>query len=233
MAMCFLLGFGVFAESASAAKRVAFVVGIDTYDNLGEDDQLRKPVNDAKAISKTLTNIGFEVTEGFNLTIDEFDEKWQKVLNNTTAKDTLLFYFSGHGVEVGGENFLLPRTVPYFEFGRDKRFKRKSISVSDLLDDLKFGDSQTPEVTVMILDACRDNPTIPSKYKKGIGSKGGLIEIPKARGKFLMYAAAPGQVALEQLAPDDKHPNSIYTRTLLPFLEQPNLSIQDLAIKAR
>ena len=223
----------IMSTSVLAAKQIAFVVGIETYENLGPEDQLDNPVRDAKAVSQSLRNLGFDVIEGINLTISEFDDKWQKVLDKTTSKDTLVFFFSGHGVEVDGENLLLPRDIPYFKFGRHKKFQRRSVSVTDLFSDLRTGDRQPPKVTIMILDACRDNPTIPSEYKKGFGRKEGLAEIPKARGSFIMYSAAPGKISLDRLGANDQHPNSVYTRILLPLIEQLNLSIQDMAIKVR
>ena len=222
------------STQALAAKRVAFVVGISTYDHLGEEQQLANPVHDAEAMARTLTTLGFEVVSGIDLTITEFDTKWQQVLNQLTGEDTLVFFFSGHGVEVDGENLLLPRDVPYFRFGRHTQFKRQSISVTQLLQDLRLGDRSPPQVTVMIFDACRDNPTIPAEFKSGGGApQGGLVKDPKVRGTFLMYAAEAGKVSMDRFGPSDRIPQSVYTRTLLPLLQQPNLSIQDLAIQVK
>ena len=214
-------------------KRIAFVVGINRYDNLGEK-QLERAADDAREISRTLKNLGFDVTEGIDVTISEFDTKWQAILEKITSEDTLVFFFSGHGVEVDAENMLLPRDIPYFQFGRHTQFKRKAISVSQLMEDLKTGDRQQPKVTVMILDACRDNPTIPPEYRtKGGAPQGGLAKVQKTRGTFMMYAAEPGKVSLDRLGPGDTDPNSVYTRSLLSLLKQPNLTIQDLAIKVK
>lgn len=220
--------------SAAEGKRVAFVVGINKYENLGKDRQLERAVNDAREVSRTLRKIGFQVTEGIDVTTSEFDSKWQNVLNSLTEEDTFVLFFSGHGVEVDGENLLLPRDIPYFKFGRHRQFKRQAVSVSELMNDLRTGDHQHPKVTVMILDACRENPTIPPEYRtKGGKRKGGLAAINKTGGMFILYAAAPGTVSLDRLGPDDTDPNSVYTRSLLPLLNQANLSIQDLAIKVR
>jgi hypothetical protein len=219
---------------AAEGKRVAFVVGINTYDSLAKDQQLENAVSDAREISRTLKHVGFEVIEGLDVKILDFDKKWQAVLETMTSEDTLVFFFSGHGVEVDGENLLLPRDIPYFEFGRHKQFQRKAISVSELMKDLQTGDRQHPKVTIMILDACRENPTIPPQYRtKGGKPQGGLARAPKTRGTFMMYAAEPGKVSLDRLGPADKDPNSVYTRSLLPLLKQTNLSIQDLAIKVK
>ena len=219
---------------ATDGKRIAFVVGINIYDNLAKERQLANAVNDAQETSRTLKKVGFDVVEGINVTISDFDKKWQAILERMTSEDTLVFFFSGHGVEVDGENLLLPRDIPVFEFGRHKQFQRRAVSVSELLKDLRTGDRQHPKVTVMILDACRENPTIPPEYRtKGGMPQGGLAKVPKTRGTFMLYAAEPGKVSLDRLGPLDKHPNSVYTRSLLPLLEQTNLPIQDLAIKVK
>lgn len=219
---------------AKEGKRVAFVVGINTYDNFGKDKHLERAVSDARAISQTLKALGYEVIEGIDVTLSDFDKKWQAAVEKTTPEDTLLFFFSGHGVEIDGENFLLPRDVPFFAFGRDKQFKRRAVSVTELLADLKTGDRKSPKVTVVILDACRDNPTIPSQYKtKSMLPQGGLAKVPKTRGTFMLYAAEPGKLSLDRLGPDDTDPNSVFTRSLLPLVGQANLSIQSLAIQVK
>lgn len=220
------------ATLADEGKRIAFVVGINKYEKLGKN--LERAVNDAREVSRTLRNIGFQVTEGIDVTTSEFDAKWQNVLNSLTKEDTFVLFFSGHGVEVDGENLLLPRDIPYFKYGRHQLFKRQAVSVSELMNDLRTGDRQHPKVTVMILDACRENPTIPPEYRTKSGkSKGGLAEVKNTGGTFILYAAAPGTVSLDRLGPDDTDPNSVYTRSLLPLLNQANLSIRDLAVKVK
>ena len=233
LAILSLLGLAMETEPVSAAKRIAFVVGISKYDNLGDDKQLDNPVLDAQAIARKLGKLGFDVTTGMNLTRSQFNAKWQDVLDKTTSEDTLPFFYSGHGVEVDRQNFLLPRDIPYFKSSRHTQLKRESISVAELLADLRTGDREAPKITVMILDACRDDPTLSAEYKKGLGVQGGLAKIPTPQGTFIMYAAAPGKVSLDRLGAKDIIKNSVYTRTLLPLLGNPRLSIQDLAIKVR
>lgn len=227
-----LFGLVILAKPV-AAKRIAFVVGNSSYDNLGADQQLDNPVHDAREISRKLVKLGFDVEKGEDLTRTEFFNKWQEILDKTSSDDTLAFFYSGHGVEIDGQNYLLPSNIPYFKYGRHSQLKHESISVSDLLADLRSGDRQPPKVTVVILDACRDDPTIPPEYKKTLGRKRGLAQIPTPQGTFIMYAAAPGSVSLDRLGPDDTVKTSVYTRTLLPLLEPTSLSIQDLAIKVR
>lgn len=232
MAVLSLLTLALLSTPVSAAKRIAFVVGIDTYDNLGPDDQLLNPVNDARAISRKLQELEFDVTDGPNVSRRQFNTKWQDILDKTTADDTLVLFYSGHGVQVDGQNYLLPRDIPYIKHGRSNELKREALNVSELLLDLRTGDRQPPKVTVMILDACRDDPTIPSGFK-GFGPKGGLASMFPPEGTFIMFSAAAGESALDVLGSEDTSKNSVYTRTLLPLLDEPNLSLPVLARELR
>ena len=215
-----------------AAQKIAFVVGINTYDNLPEHRQLKNPVNDAHGVSRTLRNLRFDVTEKHDLSRSEFYEAWQNLLDKIADEDTLLFFFSGHGVQIDGQNYLLPRSVPYIQYGRQAQLARESISVSELLQDLVSGDRTHPKVTVMILDACRDNPLIPSTIK-GVEDLGGLATVEAPEGTFVMYSAANNQIALDRLSANDQTPYSVYTRALLPLMTRADLTIQQLAVTLR
>lgn len=149
---------------AAEGKRVAFVVGIGTYDNLAADKQLRNAVNDAEGVSAKLTEIGFQVTKASNLTRPAFNAKWQNVLDSLTRDDTFVLFFSGHGVQIDGQNYLLPRDIPFIEYGRQAQLTREAISLNEILTELTTGDRTHPKQTVVILDACRDNPLIPPGY---------------------------------------------------------------------
>ncbi len=214
--------------AAAEGKRVAFVVGIGTYNNLSSDKQLNNAVNDAEGVSAKLSEIGFRVTKAPNLTRSAFNEKWQNVLDGLTRDDTFVLYFSGHGVQVGGQNYLLPRDIPYIEYGRDEQLKREAISLNELLADLSTGDRPHPQSSVVILDACRDNPLIPPGYKNA-STAGGLAGLPESDGMFVMYAAASNRTALDRLSPSDNAKYSVFTRTLLPLIGRTDLSIQELS----
>ena len=233
MALAISVGLVVLSP-VFAAKRVAFVVGIDTYDNLGPEDQLSRTTNDAKAVSEALQLADFQGNPEFNLTRSEFNKKWQEFLEKIQPEDTVAFYFSGHGVEIEGLNYLLPRDVPFIQYGRQAQLRRESLAVSEFLLDLW---DRKPRVVLFILDACRDNPMIPPEYrgKGAYKKKGGLAKIePLPKGTFIMYSADSSQIALESLpGKKDKNPNSVYTRVLVPLLKTPKLSIVKLAVRLR
>jgi formylglycine-generating enzyme len=222
------------AEPALAAegKRVAFVVGIGTYDNLSADKQLKNAVNDAEGVSAKLTEIGFQVTKAPNLTRPAFNAKWQNVLNSLTKDDTFVLFFSGHGVQIDGQNYLLPRDIPFIEYGRQAQLTREAISLNEILIELTSGDRTHPKQSVVILDACRDNPLIPPGYKSVSTSKG-LAKVPESDGIFVLYAAASNRTALDRLSPNDPVKNSVFTRALLPLLGHKDLSIQELSTRLK
>ena len=212
------------AWPAHAQKKHAFVVGIDKYDNLAADRQLLKAVGDSRAISDTLTAMGIKVVTEPNVTRPAFNERWQSFLDEIKPGDTAAFVFSGHGVEINGANYLLPRDVPRLRLGRDEQLKRESLALAEILADLR---ERRPGFSLIVLDACRDNPF--SEGAKAIGSAKGLARIDPPEGTFIMYSAGAHQTALDRLAETDKATTSVYTRTLVPLLKTPGLSLLDMA----
>ena len=223
-----LIGVIHVSSSAAAGKQVAFVVGIETYDKLPVHQQLKNAVHDAEGVSAELTKIGFTVMGKPNLSRSAFNAQWQDVLDTLTEEDTFLLYFSGHGVQIDGQNYLLPRDIPYIQYGRQLQLTREAISLNQLLADLTMGDRPHPKRSVVILDACRDNPLVPPGYKGG-NTRGGLANVDASNGLFVMYSAANNRTALDRLSPEDPVPYSVFTRVLLPLLGRQDLTIQELS----
>lgn len=217
---------------AAEGKRVAFVVGIGTYDNLAADKQLRNAVNDADGVSAKLSEIGFQVTKASNLTRSSFNAKWQNILDSLGKDDTFVLFFSGHGVQIDGQNYLLPRDIPFIEYGRQAQLTREAISLNEILTELTSGDRPHPKQSVVILDACRDNPLIPPGYKSVLTPRG-LAKVPESDGIFVLYSAASNRTALDRLSPNDPIKNSVFTRALLPLLGHKDLSIQELSTRLK
>lgn len=218
---------------AAEGKRVAFVVGIGKYDNLAPDKQLKNAVNDADGVSTKLAEIGYQVTKASDLTRSTFNAKWQNVLDSLTIDDTFVLYFSGHGVQITGQNYLLPRDIPFIEYGRDEQLKREAISLNELFMDLSSGDRPHPKRSIVILDACRDNPLIPSGYPKSISTPRGLAGLTDPDGIFVIYAAASNRTALDRLSPSDTAKYSVFTRTLLSLMGRTDLSVQELSYELK
>ena len=216
------------ASAATAeARQIAFVSGINAYDNFSPAQQLRKAVNDSTAISTTLKRIGFEVFTADNADRRSFLRTWQRFLDAIQPGDTTAFYFAGHGFEINGTNFLLPKDVARITDG-EAALRGSALRVGELLDQMK---ERQPQVSIVILDACRNNPF--TGGTRSIGGKTGLMREEPPSGTLVMMSAGTGQEALDSLTPDDRNANSVYTRTLIPLLLEPGLEITDLAKRVR
>lgn len=226
---CLLAVAMLWASSAFAEKRVAITIGIDLYDNLKAEQQLRKAVNDSRSAGDAFGSIGFEVIRAENVRRLEFNRAWQRFLNRIDPGDTVAVYFAGHGVEIAGSNFLLARDVPQVASGEDDLLKGEAVGLSRLLDDLRV---RKPKVSVLILDACRDNP-FPQPGGRSVGASRGLTRVEAPEGTFVMFSAGTGEAALDRLNDTDGDANSVYTRRLLPLLTRPGLSLPDLAQEVR
>ena len=215
--------------AATAERRVALVVGIDKYDDLGPQAQLTKARSDAASVSAVLRDLGFDVIAKDDVTRSAFNRSWQDFLNKLTPGDTAAFYFAGHGVEFGGRSYLLPRDVPNIKPGRDELLRREALSLQEFLTDLR---EKGTRLNLVILDACRDNP-FEQVAARSVGARRGLGVSEPPKGTFIMYSAGAGESALDRLDDRDGNPNSVYTRHLLPLLRIPGLPLTEVAEQVR
>ncbi|MCL2716760.1 MAG: caspase family protein [Alphaproteobacteria bacterium] len=227
-AVSMLLSAVVLALSLSPAcaeRRLALVVGNNSYSNLLEIQQLRTAVNDANAVGDALARLGFTVIRGENLSRSEFSARLDELARNIQPGDTALFYFAGHGVSLGGGNYLLPSDVPAVESGQESLLARASLGEDDIVGDIQ---ARGARVVVVVLDACRDNP-FRQDGRRSVGGARGLTRIEAARGVFKLYSAGIGQSALDRLNRNDRNPNSVFTRVLVPELVRPGRDLTALA----
>jgi hypothetical protein len=224
-----LLLIALTAAPGHAEKRVALVVGNDLYPNLPADQQLRKAVNDARAVGDALGGIGFQVIRGENLGRQALVDKLDELTQRLEPGDTAFFFFAGHGVAISGGNYILPVDVPNVAPGQDVRLARAALLENDIVADLQ---GHGVRIAVVVLDACRNNP-----FKKpgvrGVGSERGLGRFDPVRGVFTIYSAGVGQTALDRLGDADVNPNSVFTRVLVPTLTRPGLDLGELAVGVR
>jgi formylglycine-generating enzyme required for sulfatase activity/uncharacterized caspase-like protein len=232
MRLVVLMGLALVAVAASPAqaeRRRALSVGIDVYDNLPATEQLKKAVNDAQAIGAALKEVGFDTVVEANPTRLAFIDAWQAFLNQLEPGDTAAFFFAGHGVEVGGLNYLLPRDVRRVVPGQEKVLAAGSLRLNELMEDLR---DKKVRVSLLIIDACRDNP-FRDGTGRSVGGARGLTRVEAAKGSFVMYSAGEGEQALDRLPGGDADPNSVFTRALLPILKTPGLTLQEIAVRVR
>ena len=211
-------------EAALADKRVAFVVGNGAYKNV---PQLPNPPMDAKTMASTLRNVGFDVVEGYNLTRDKMTEKLLEFGHKAEGADIAVFYYAGHGIAMGGTNYLLPVDAD-LKSEADVKLGA-TINVDTTLDQTM----QDAKVKLVFLDACRDNPFAAkmrsAKLSRGLTVDSGLAAINSGQGTLIAFATSPGQTALD----GDKGTSSPFTRALVANITQPGVEIQQAMTRVR
>lgn len=212
--------------AAHADNRLAFVVGNDAYRNV---NPLQKAVNDARSISRGLQQIGFRVTLAENLAWRDFVERFAAFEASIEPGDTAFLFYSGHGVEIDGANYLIPVDAPKVAPEQQSLLKDVSISTDNLIQRLKGRGTRTQ---IIVLDACRDNPFRQSNGRS-VGSARGLGGARLPGGVFMIYSAGVGESALDRLSDSDANPNSVFTRSFLPLLEDPENSLIAVAKQTR
>jgi len=188
-----VIAVGLFASSAVAetsGRRVAFVVGNGAYKNVPE---LKNPINDAQAIADSLKRVGFEVVLANNLDKVGFETELRKFLRSLDGAKLSLFYYSGHGIQVAGDNRLIPvdaglKTAMDLEV--------ETISVQTILKSMQ---AQSHE-QVIFLDSCRNNPFPARSYYIGAEltraeQPGGLAAQSASVGSLVAFSTQPGNVA--------------------------------------
>jgi poly(3-hydroxybutyrate) depolymerase/tetratricopeptide (TPR) repeat protein len=208
--------------AAVPGRRVALVIGNDRYENL---PVLQKAVNDARAVRERLARIGFEVIHVENANRRTMNQKLAELTGKIGRGDTAFFFFAGHGIAIRDTNYLLPVDTPQAREGQEGLIAREAIGADVILDALQ---DRGAKVSLMVLDACRDNP-FKTASSRGVGGTRGLSQMPAPEGVFVLYSAGFGQTALDRLSDNDKDPNSVFTRTFVKLLERPGLSLQELA----
>lgn len=212
--------------AAPLTSRRALVIGVDGYQNLSA---LQKARNDAQAVSNTLAVLGFEVTTLYDASRRDINSAVSTFANQIKPGDEVMFYFAGHGVEVDGRNYLLPSDVPMVNFGDESYLTGESIPAARVLDTFQRKGARS---TILILDACRNNP-FPQDGQRSVGGTRGLVRMEPPEGAFILYSAGAGQTALDRLSDTDANPNSVFTRALLSRLQEPGMTLHQLAKQVR
>jgi hypothetical protein len=214
------------AGAASAESRLAFVVGNDAYRNV---NPLQKAVNDARAVDRGLRQLGFQVVLGENLAQRDYIEKFSAFERSVQPGDIAFLFYSGHGVEIDGANYLIPVDAPKVAPEQQSLLKDLSISTDNLIQRLKARGARTQ---IIVLDACRENPFRQSNGRS-VGGARGLAGASLPGGVFMIYSAGIGEVALDRLSDNDSNPNSVFTRSFLPLLQNPENSLTAVAKQTR
>jgi tetratricopeptide (TPR) repeat protein len=196
------------------ARRVALVIGNSDYKFA---NKLPNPVNDAEDIAALLRRLKFDVVEGKNLDRRGMDDVIRQFGRKLEGADLAVFFYAGHGLQVGGKNYLVPIDA---KLERPADLALDALEVSTVLDQMEA----ERRVNLIFLDACRDNPLARS-LARSLGTRStsvgqGLASIQSAVGTMIAYATQPNNVAL-----DGDGRNSPFTTALLKHITAPGLDI--------
>jgi len=206
--------FGSTSSGGGGGKRVALVIGNNRYTQISPLDN---PVNDATDISNELRQLGFEVILKTDVNKQALESMVKDFGQKIKDANVALLYFSGHGLQVNGENILVPTDY--------KGANSDGVSAHAIQ---KTMSDSTKGTKIMILDACRNDPAKDAaienasakglKKKRSIGGTGrGLAPMPPLKEFIVMYATAAGQTASDGTGTK----NSPYTAALLKHINEP------------
>jgi hypothetical protein len=200
--------------AAAQPKRVALVIGNSAYKHTAPLDN---PRNDAEDVSAALTALGFQVVEGRDLDKPAFDRKIRDFAVALSGAQVGIFFYAGHGMQVGGQNYLVPVDAQLSTAsGLDFEMIRL-----DLVHRTMEREAQT---NILFLDACRDNP-LARNLARAMGTRSaeigrGLAAVESGIGTLISFSTQPGNAAL-----DGQGRNSPYAAALLKHIA----SKQDLS----
>ena len=211
--VCLGMLFGV--SSAIADTRVALVIGNSRYREVGV---LPNPQRDAVLVADTLKDEGFDVVLVEDATRAAMLQALNTFNDQADQADWALVYFAGHGLEIGGVDYLLPIDAQ-LKFDRDAQ--DEAVSLNRVLDTVV----NARKMRLVILDACRNNP-FATTMKRSVALRAvdrGLAPIQPQAGIMVVYAAAAGEVA-----EDGTGDHSPFTKALVNRLKEPGLEVSRL-----
>ena len=217
LALGFMFAVGFLAEACAAEPRVALVIGNGAYRSAPELNNSR---NDADDISEQLKRVGFDVIDGRDFDRSSMHAALGRFAQRVRGAAAGLVYYSGHGLQINGQNYLVPV---------DLRYDDGAFTPFDLvkLDDVIEALGYTDGVRILVLDACRDNPfannLAQNKGNRGIGATRGLAKIERSQGMLIAYSTQPNSVAA-----DGTGRNSPFTAALVQEIQVPGLEVATL-----
>lgn len=217
-AACLVVGMLVCALPAMAADRVALVIGNAAY----SDSPLKNPAKDAQAMSTALAHLGFEVIELIDGDTKAMQRSISQFGRRLKGAKAALLYYSGHGIQAGGVNYLIPTDA---EIESEADMPLRLINVDAVMAQLIQAGT---DVNIIILDACRTDPFARKFRGTARNGRAGLAPIMAPRGTMIAYATAPGETA-----DDGDGPNSPYTTALLQVIERPGMKAEDVFKETR
>ncbi|MBG6209376.1 TPR repeat protein [Labrenzia sp. EL_126] len=208
-------------------SRIALVIGNNDYEYVTDLDN---PINDATSVGEKLRGLGFTVHLGLDLEIFGLSELIDNFLSRIEDGSEVVVFYAGHGLEVQGSNYLLPVDVPALSVDGERKLRHRAINLTTLLLDLEASGAN---VSLVILDSCRENP-FQANGTRSLGAARGMGDLgTPPDGLFVIYSAGANQLALDNLGPGDANPNGLFTRHFLRLLDEPQLGIRDMMLRLR
>jgi hypothetical protein len=205
----------------SAQERVALVIGNSRYANA---PALPNTINDAADMAASFRRIGFRVTQLSDATMEQMRRGIRDFGRDASSADLAIVFFAGHGMELGGENFLIPADA---DISSDRDIQHETVRLQDVLATV----SSARRLGLVILDACRNDPFSP-KMRRSAGVTRtvtrGLGRVEPSGSVLVAFAAREGTVA-----DDGTGRNSPFTTALLRHIEKPQLEVADLFREVR
>jgi formylglycine-generating enzyme required for sulfatase activity len=195
------------------AKRVALVIGNDQYQTIAKLSNAR---NDASLIASVLTKAGFAVTQANDLGRERLWSTIDAFKAGVNKGDEVVFYFAGHGVQIGPAQLLLATDI---NSRTEAQLQRDGVPLVDVQDALKDA-----RVAIFIIDACRDNP-FPKQGLRSLGATRGLLPPEPSAGQIIMMSAGRNQKALDSV-PGQTRANGLFTWELAQVIQTPGIEIR-------
>lgn len=214
---------------AVRGTRMALIIGNGAYAHV---KALPNPPNDARAVAKSLREIGFTVSEGVDLDRAAMQKMTRDFLRDAARAQVAVVYYAGHGVQVDGRNYLIPIDVEL------KPGAGMTEAMIDM-DTIMAGLDDQVRTNILIFDACRNNPmaqqVASAGTNRGIEGASGLAAPTSlgagatlGAGTLIAFATAPGQVAL-----DGEGANSPFSAALSRHLGTPGLEVHQMLTRVR
>ena len=195
----------LFTSLPAQAQRVALLVGNANY----QVGSLTNPPNDVAVMEDALKAVGFKVQKVLNANQNQMKRAVRDFGTAAQGADVAFVYFSGHGTQVNGDNYLLPVGAT---IDKESDYAIEAIAANDVLAQIR---GAQPKAAILVLDACRDNPlaTTTKSATKGLG------RMSAPTGTMIAFATAPGDTASD---------NGLYAKVLAKEMQRPGQELVDV-----
>lgn len=218
MFVVFAVLFLVFPTGLAHAKRVALVVGISKYQY---SPRLENPGNDAADLSAALQEVGFDVVTSLDDNLGDLLNTLDEFYARAEGAEAAAFFFAGHGIQFDGVNYLIPRDA---QLRSASRLKQETVALQDVISTIE----NRARMTLVFLDACRDNP-LADELQRSARGRDRSAAVPRGLAPMairnpdtlLVFAAAPGRTAS-----DGAGRNSPFTTALMNNISEPGIEIE-------